>query len=166
MRWLIPLTIVLVCSCGSVKQQIDPEDPWSSSFYPFTLNSIETVCVDTLYERVSGSTRPRPYHTQRSKGRIEGFVYEVCLSLSFAQSDIQWDQPFFVEVELSDGNFVEYLLNDEGIILSGELQHDYIIFVESSEGGDSHITLGFLDELDEVEYDRSNPFQSKQMYLR
>ncbi|MGH1364430.1 MAG: hypothetical protein ACRBF0_12800 [Calditrichia bacterium] len=163
MRWLIPLTIVLFGSCSSVKQQIDPEDPWSSSFYPFTLNSIEAACVDTLYG--ISATVLRSYPGRRIQGPIEGYVFEVCFSISSPQPDIIWDQPFFVEVELPNGESVDYILNDEGGVLSGGLQHDFVVLVESTEDGRSRMTLGFLDITNDVDYDSSNPFQSQQFRL-
>ena len=167
MRVITCILLFLICSCTSMKRTEHLTNPELSSFYPMTIQALEVVCVDTLHP--PGAPRnpvgpQRPTFPPYPRNEIT-YVYEVFISVKLPYADMIWDQPFYVEVELPTEKKHEVAFNEECDRLYGDLQNDFGFLLKTTKKGLSQFTLGFIDELDDVQYDFYNPFRSKEVRL-
>ncbi|GEM_PF-1661636 len=152
--------VYLSLSCARVKPiSLTPDT--SSSFYPFTLGDITAVCVDTIYRKVAVLNVYPPAYLKK----IDSLVYQINFSLIFTNPEWSWDHPFYLILELPEGDTREIMFNEAGELLDIRHLSPYSFLLTVKHPGMMQMTLGFEGEAGEILYDRDNPFQSKKVKL-
>lgn len=156
---LILLCILLLTSKGKAQQQnVKENSQWP---YPFTLQTVQAVCADTIFTTVAIT---KTYPPKKIK-KIESYVYEVSFNLNFSGKSNEWAEPFYLSVQEAELDTTILTFNAAQEALGIHNNPTFSFSWQTKEQGILQIVLGYSAEGASLQFDTGNPFLSKRFSL-
>ncbi len=156
---LFLLWILLLAPNGQAQQQNVKED--SQWPYPFTLQTIQAVCVDTNFTTVAIT---KTYPPKKIK-KVDSYVYEVSFTLNFSGNPNGWAEPFYLSVQEANLDTTILTFNAAQEALGIHNNPTFSFSWKTEQQGILQIVLGYSVEGATLQFDTGNPFLSKRFSL-